>query len=82
MKLNYKNQLILMVVIVILFNILSDLLDHWIYRNIGFWICGILWILHPVLPQNTVHNKKNLNIVRIAGIILILIGTFTRVNPN
>jgi len=81
MKLNYKNQLILMVVIVILSNIVTDILDHWIYRNIGFWICGLLYIIHPVLPQNVIQNKKNLNAVRIAGFIIILIGTFTRVNP-
>ncbi|MBE6940367.1 MAG: hypothetical protein E7457_06075 [Ruminococcaceae bacterium] len=78
MKLNYRNQLLLALAIILLFNILSTVLRHWIYRSIGFVLCGMLYIIHPVLPKNALTNKKTLLAVRLAGIILILIGIFTR----
>ena len=41
MKLTYKAQLIATVRISILANILEDIFDFWIFRNIGFAICGL-----------------------------------------
>jgi len=78
MKLNYKAQMIISVVIVLLANILSTVFKHWIYRSIGFVICGLLWIVHPVLMNGAEVSKRTLLWVRIAGIVLILIGVFTR----
>ena len=80
MKLTYKAQLVVTVGIIILANILSDVFDFWIYRSIGFAICGLFWIIHPVLPKKAEVSKGTLLEVRIAGIILILIGVFTRVH--
>ena len=78
-KLTYKTQLILSVVIILLANVMSTLLKHWIYRNIGFVICGLLWIVHPVLMNGAEVSKRTILWVRIAGVFLILIGIFTRV---
>lgn len=80
MKLNYKMQMIISIVIIILANIITKMFDFWIYRSLGFCVCGLIWIMHPVLPNEAEVSKRTLLWVRIAGIILILIGIFTRVH--
>ena len=79
MKLTYKVQMLICLVIILSANVISTILQHWIYRSGGFVICGLLWIIHPVLPNGAEVSKKTLFWTRIAGIILILIGVFTRV---
>lgn len=80
MKLSYNAQMIISVVIIVLANILSDVFDFWLYRSIGFGICGIIWIIHPVVPSHMEANKRAILWTRIAGAVLILIGVFTRVH--
>mgnify|MGYP003296942606 FL=1 len=80
MKLNYKMQIIISIVVIILANIITEMFDFWIYRSLGFCVCGLMWIIHPVLPNGAEVSKRTLLWVRIAGIILILIGIFTRVH--
>lgn len=80
MKLTYKVQTIVSVIIIILAYIIAEIFDFWIYRSIGFAICGLLWIVHPVLPIGAEVSKKTLGWVRLAGVILVLIGVFTRVH--
>jgi len=79
MKLNYRHQLTLTVFLVLLGNILSTILKHWIYRNIAFFICGLIWIFHPVMAGTREPTRKELHIISIGGGILILIALFTRV---
>ena len=80
MNLTYKVQLILSLILILLANILTEILHHWIYRSAGFILCGLLWIVHPILPYGAEVSKRTLLWVRIAGILLILIGIFTRVH--
>ena len=80
MKLTYKAQMIIAVVIIILTNILTDVFDSWIYRSAGFVVCGLMWVIHPVLPNSVEASKRTLLGLRIAGVFLILIGIFTRVH--
>ena len=65
-------------VIILLANVISTIMKHWIYRSGGFVICGLLWLIHPVLPNGAEVSKRTLRWTRIAGIILIVIGIFTR----
>jgi len=79
MKLNYSRQLALTCVLVLLGNILSTVLQHWIYRNIGFFLSGLIWIFHPVMAGTRTPTKRDLMLIRfIGGGILILIAIFTR----
>ena len=78
MKLTYKAQMLICLVFILLANVISTILKHWIYRSGGFVICGLLWLIHPVLPNSAEVSKKALLWTRIAGVILILIGVFTR----
>ena len=81
MNLNWRKQNALCVLLVIVGHILTDTLDNCVWRNTAFVICGLMYILHPVLPSNVAPTSQTLRWVRIAGVILILIGIFTRVQP-
>ena len=78
MKLTYKAQMLICLVIILLANVISTVLKHWIYRSGGFVICGLLFIVHPVVPKHLEGIEKAVFWTRIAGVILILIGIFTR----
>ena len=80
MKLTYKAQMIISVIIIVLANILKGLFDSWVNRSLGFGICGLLWMIHPVLPKGAEVSKRTILWTRIEGVILILIGIFTRVH--
>lgn len=77
-KLNYKRQLLLTFGIVLIFNLLNTLCKHWIFTSIGYALCGLLWMLHPVMMGDREPTKKQLNIIRLAGVVLILVAVFTR----
>ncbi|MBQ2895440.1 MAG: hypothetical protein IJE26_01865 [Oscillospiraceae bacterium] len=77
-KLNYSRQLILTMAIVLVFNLLNTFLKHWVFTNIGYALCGLLWIIHPVMAGGREPTKKQLNIIRIAGGVFILMAIFTR----
>ena len=79
-KLTYEAQLTISFIIVILGNILTDIFDFWIYHSIAYVICGLLFIVHPVIPKRLEGIEKAVFWTRIAGVILILIGIFTRVH--
>ena len=77
-KLTYKRQLILTVVIVLVFNLLNSLFKHWIFTSIGYALCGLLWFLHPVMIGDREPRGDLLNLIRAAGIALIVMAFFTR----
>ena len=79
-KLTYEAQLTISFIIVILGCILSDILDFWIYHSMAYIIGGLLFIVHPVVPKRLEGIEKAVFWTRIAGVILILIGIFTRVH--
>lgn len=80
MKLTYIVQLIISVAIIVLANILTGIFGFWLYRSIGFGICGLIWIIHPVAPNGVTANRQTVLWTRLAGVILILMGIFTRVH--
>ena len=79
-KMTYETQLTISFFIVILGCILSDIFNFWIYHSIAYVICGLLFIVHPVVPKRLEGIDKAIFWTRIAGVILILIGIFTRVH--
>ena len=78
MKLTYKAQMLISLAFILLANVISTMLKHWIYRSGGFVICGFLWLIHPVLPNGVEASKRTIFLTRVAGVILVLIGIFTR----
>lgn len=80
MKLTHKAQTVISVIIILLANLITDIFDAWIYRSLGFGICGLIWIFHPLVPSGMEVNKRTIFWTRFGGVILILIGIFTRVH--
>ena len=80
LKLTYEAQLTISFFIIILGCILSDLFDFWVYHSIAYVICGLFFIVNPVTPKHLEGIDKAVFWTRIAGVILILIGVFTRVH--
>ncbi len=78
MKLTYKKQLLLSVGIVLLFNILTSVLKHWIYHSIGYVLCGLLWVINPVMFGTTQPNPTQKMVQQITGFLLILLGILSR----
>lgn len=79
MNLNYKHQLILTVLLVLLGNVLNTILQQWYWRNIAYLLCAIVWIFHPVMISDQKPTKKQLNQIRFwGGGILLLMALFTR----
>lgn len=78
MKFKYHNQLWWSVGIAFLFNVLTTGCKHWIFHSIGFVLCGLLWIVHPVLPENAKATPKRILALRGAGVLFILLGIFVR----
>ena len=77
MKLNDKVQMIITVVIFIAFYIVTMVTDQRIFRNIGLMICGLLYVIHPVVSEKDADNKSLKKYVRVAGVVLVLAGLFT-----
>ena len=80
MKVTFTQRLWITAILVVIGNVLTEVFHHWAFRSAAWVICGLLYILRPVLPKNAEDNKKTRLAVRIAGVILILIGVFTRVH--
>lgn len=78
MKLTYWVQILISCIVVLLANVASTVFQHWAYKSLGFVSCGLLWLIHPVLPNGAEVSKRTLLCVRLAGVILILIGIFSR----
>lgn len=74
----FKNQLWIGVGIVLVCSVLNTLFRHWIFSSIGFILCGLLWILHPVKLNPYLDEKRQLAECRIAGLLLILLGIMLR----
>ena len=78
MKLTNQRQLFLTFVIAILFNLMNALFSHWIFSSIGKCICGLIWVIHPVLPEGDAATEKQRNIIRLVGVLIIIYGVFSR----
>ncbi len=78
MKWNYKLQLIVTVLLVVVCGLLAGVLNVWFLRPIGRFLAGLLWVIFPVLPEGVEDTKGIRRIVRVCGALLILYGLFGR----
>jgi len=79
MKLSYKRQLILSCIIIIVANVLNAVLKSWVCTSVGFCLCGLLWLVHPVLLPTASHARWAVWAVRGCGLFLIVMGLLVRV---
>ena len=78
MKLNFNRQLTLSIIIKLAFNVMTTVFEHWIFASAGTVLVGLLWIFHPVLPENAEPTRKNLKMIRLFGAVLVVMGLITR----
>lgn len=78
MKLSYKNQLRLTVTAIIVSNMMNTLFRHWAFSSVGKCLCGLMWIVHPVMPGDRQPTQKEKLLLRLAGVLLIVYGIFSR----
>ena len=71
--------MILAIAIIVIFYVLAMATRNMIFRSLGLCLCGLLYTIHPVVQEGEESNKELKRVVRIAGIVLILIGLFTTV---
>lgn len=79
MKLNYKNQMILAIALIVICYVLTAVFRNLLFRTIGLVLCGLLYAIHPVVPESDQSNKELKKLVRLVGIALIFVGLFTTV---
>ena len=48
------------------------------YFNMAWMLYGLLWLLHPVLPERAAQTPKSIGIVRICGAAVMLVGAISR----
>lgn len=78
MKLNYRRQLTLTIVIGLFFNVLNTVFRHWVFSSIGTCLAGLLWIVHPVMIGNDKPEGRDRRLVQLAGVALVVFGIFSR----
>ena len=78
MRPEFKKRLTVTVILILIFNILNTVLKHWIFSSIGFCLCGLLYIIHPVKMNDIRPEEKQFKECRIAGILLIFLGIMLR----
>lgn len=76
-KLNFKNQLILGVVILMAGFVCATVTKIAVCANIGWIIYGLLFVIHPVWPERA-RNPRMALYMRLTGVVIILRGLVAR----
>lgn len=76
-KLTFKNQIIIGLLFYLLMFICSIVLKNGIFNNIGWVVYGLLFVINPVCPKKSESVKNVHLLMRVAGIIVIIIGLTT-----
>lgn len=74
MRLDYRNQTILTIIIIIITNTVSTLYASWELFSFGFIAAGLLWIFHPVVSKDMKATKASLWGIRFIGFIIAALG--------
>ena len=76
MKINFRLQIIVTLILVIAGFISSIWFNKDIYYNLAWAFTGLVFFINPVYPQNAIQleEEKAKKGIRIAGMILVFIG--------
>lgn len=56
----------------------TGIFDIEILYNVGWILCGMLFLLHPVYPKHISVGRKGLFYMRMGGAILVILGIATK----
>lgn len=76
MKINFRTQIIVTLILVIVGFMSSLWFDKDIYYNLAWAFTGLVFFINPVYPINitNLEQEKAKKGIRIAGMILVFIG--------
>lgn len=79
-KLTFRQQCGICILVFLMNILLAHLFQTGLFHNLTWLICGGLFLVHPVCPENwfTVYPKSLEEGFRIGGAILIVLGLITR----
>lgn len=77
-KLSFDKQIVLGLAFLALMHICSWIFKQGIFVNIGWIAYGLLFIVHPAVPDQAKSIKNIQRWVRLAGLLCVMIGVFTR----
>lgn len=76
-KLTFRNQLILGVIILLAGFACATVTKIAVCANIGWIIYGLLFVIHPVWPENARSPRMALY-MHLTGVVIILLGLIAR----
>ena len=76
MRINFRTQIIITTILVIMGFISSLWFAKDIYYNLAWAFMGFVFFINPVYPMNitVLEQEKVKRVIRIAGMILVFIG--------
>lgn len=77
-KLTFQNQVLLGISGIGLGHLLSWMTFNRIFENLGWIFYGLLFLLHPVWPERASQNSRMKTWVRLAGVLIIVMGCLIR----
>ena len=76
-RFTFKAQLLCGVMIAIASCTLSSALHKSIFINVAWIIYGLMWIFHPVCPEDFDEKRGN-QLARVAGVVCMTIGLIVK----
>ena len=80
MNKEFRMQILVSVIIILVFNILNTVFRHWFFTSIGFCSCGLLWFIRPLKRNDYRPEEDQFKECKIAGVVLFFLGLFLRAN--
>ena len=74
MKLNYRNQIILSIIFIIIGNTIGTLYANGLILAAGFIAAGFIWIVHPVVSADMTPTPMALWGIRLLGLVIAMAG--------
>ena len=58
--------------------VLSTVFRQGLFTNIAWGLYGALFVIHPVFPIRVTPRKRDLLLMRLAGLLLVLLACISR----
>lgn len=77
-RLTFDKQVNLGLAVLILCLFVSSLTENGVFAKLGAAFYGLLFVVHPVFPTYITPTKREIRIMRGAGIFCIVVGLCTQ----
>ena len=77
-KLTFSTQLKLGLGILAVGFVLSTVFRQGLFTNIAWGLYGVLFVIHPVFPIRVTPRKRDLLLLRLAGLLVVALACITK----